>query len=115
MTGAVIFDLDDTLYDYKSLDREADKRVQDFVCDKLGIDETRYQDAYMHGRRETKEQLGNVGASHNRMLYFQKTLEYLDRRPLSLCLQIVAVKYRRRNGILRMKSCPAWRKSRKAA
>ena len=41
MTGAVIFDLDDTLYDYKSLDREADKRVQDFVCNKLGIDETR--------------------------------------------------------------------------
>lgn len=91
MTGAVIFDLDDTLYDYKSLDREADKRVQDFVCNKLGIDETRYQDAYMHGRRETKEQLGNVGASHNRMLYFQKTLEYLDRRPLSLCLQMYEI------------------------
>lgn len=77
MIQAVIFDLDDTLYDYKTLDQEANRAVQDFVCESLGIDEMKYKDAYMRGRRETKEQLGSVGASHNRMLYFQKTLELL--------------------------------------
>lgn len=84
----MIFDLDDTLYDYKSLDREAGRRVQDLVCKTLRIDETKYQAAYMQGRRETKEQLGNTGASHNRLLYFQKTLEHLDCKPLSLSLQM---------------------------
>lgn len=88
MIQAVIFDLDDTLYDYKTLDQEANRKVQDLVCKNLSIDETRYKDAYMQGRRETKEQLGNVGASHNRMLYFQKTLEHLDCKPLSLSLQM---------------------------
>lgn len=88
MIQAVIFDLDDTLYDYKTLDQEANRAVQDFVCESLGIDEMKYKDAYMRGRRETKEQLGSVGASHNRMLYFQKTLEHLNHKPLSLSLQM---------------------------
>lgn len=88
MLQAVIFDLDDTLYDYKSLDREAGRRVQDLVCKTLNIDEVKYQEAYMRGRRETKEQLGNTGASHNRILYFQKTLEHLDCKPLPLSLQM---------------------------
>lgn len=88
MLQAVIFDLDDTLYDYKSLDREAGRRVQDLVCKTLNIDEVKYQEAYMCGRRETKEQLGNTGASHNRILYFQKTLEHLACKPLPLSLQM---------------------------
>lgn len=88
MLQAVIFDLDDTLYDYKSLDREAGRRVQDLVCKTLNIEEAKYQEAYMRGRRETKEQLGNTGASHNRILYFQKTLEHLACKPLPLSLQM---------------------------
>lgn len=88
MIQAVIFDLDDTLYDYKALDREAGRRVQDLVCRTLHTDEAEYLEAYRRGRRETKEQLGNTGASHNRLLYFQKTLEHLDCKPLSLSLQM---------------------------
>lgn len=88
MIKAVIFDLDDTLYAYEPLDREAGKRVQDFTCQSLGISEDQYQEAYQLGRTETKKQLGNVGASHNRLLYFQKTLEYLKVKPMPLSLQM---------------------------
>ena len=45
MIQAVIFDLDDTLYDYKALDREAGRRVQDLVCRTLHIDEAEYLEA----------------------------------------------------------------------
>lgn len=91
MIKAVIFDLDDTLYAYEPLDREAGKRVQDFTCQRLGISEETYQKAYQFGRTETKKQLGDVGASHNRLLYFQKTLEYLKIKPIPMSLQMYEI------------------------
>ena len=36
MIKAVIFDLDDTLYGYKELDKEARVRVRELVCGELG-------------------------------------------------------------------------------
>lgn len=88
MIKAVIFDLDDTLYAYESLDQEARKRVRDFTCQSLDISEDNYNEAYQFGRTETKKQLGDVGASHNRLLYFQKALEYLRVNPMPLSLQM---------------------------
>lgn len=88
MIKAAIFDLDDTLYGYKALDREAGDRVKMLVCKNLKVSEERYEEAFKRGRKATKDILGNTGASHNRMLYFQKTLEYLDCKPLSLSLQM---------------------------
>lgn len=88
MIKAVIFDLDDTLYGYKALDQEAGDRVKTLVCKRLRVSEERYEEAFKHGRKATKDSLGDTGASHNRMLYFQKTLEYLDCKPLSLSLQM---------------------------
>ncbi len=88
MIKAVIFDLDDTLYDYKALDREAGDRVKMLACERLKVSEERYEEAFKRGRKATKDSLGNTGASHNRMLYFQKALEYLDCKPLSLSLQM---------------------------
>lgn len=91
MIRAVVFDLDDTLYGYKALDREAGGRVREFVCEKLGIAEQVYEEAYAYGRSETKRQLGDVAASHNRMLYCQKTLEYLGVNPIPLSLQMYEI------------------------
>lgn len=88
MIKAVIFDLDNTLYAYDPLDAEARERVQGLTCKKLGITAQQYEEAYLFGRNETKRQLGDVGASHNRMLYCQKTLEYLGVNPIPLSLQM---------------------------
>lgn len=91
MIRAVIFDLDDTLYGYKALDREAGDRVKKYTCEKLGLAEQVYEEAYVYGRSETKRQLGDVAASHNRILYFQKMLEYLGVNPMPLSLQIYEI------------------------
>ncbi|MDE6846945.1 MAG: HAD family hydrolase [Lachnospiraceae bacterium] len=88
MIKAVILDLDDTLYAYEPLDAEARSRVRDYACEQLGITKARYDEAYQFGRSETKRQLGDVGASHNRMLYYQKTLEYLGENPMPLSLRL---------------------------
>lgn len=88
MIRAVIFDLDDTLYDYKKLNEKAGKAVEDFTCKELGISKERYKEAYQFGREETKRRLFDVGAGHNRLLYFQKTLEYMDVLPMPLSLRM---------------------------
>lgn len=91
MIKAVIFDLDDTLYAYEPLDQEAGKRVQNYACQYLNILENTYKEAYQFGRTETKKHLGNVGASHNRLLYFQKTLEFLKVNPIPMSLQMYEI------------------------
>ena len=88
MIKAVILDLDDTLYAYEPLDAEARARVRNYACEQLGITNERYDEAYLFGRNETKRQLGDVGASHNRMLYYQKTLEYLGLSPMPISLRM---------------------------
>ena len=88
MIKAIIFDLDDTLYDYKALERAAFDCVGELVRERLGVSEEQYGDAFMRARLATKEKLGETATSHSRMLYFQKTLEYLDIRPLYLALEM---------------------------
>lgn len=88
MIKAVIFDLDDTLYAYEPLDKEACRRVQELACAELGITVQKYEEAFLYGRSETKRSLGDVAACHNRMLYFQKTLEYLGVNPVPMSLQL---------------------------
>ena len=82
MIKAVIFDLDGTLYDYNTLEKEAFAAVGELVLEKIGVSEEQYAEAFGRARQEVKKVLGEVAASHNRMLYFQKTMEFLDIRPL---------------------------------
>ncbi len=88
MIKAVIFDLDDTLYAYEVLDKEACERVREFACAEFGITAQKYEEAFLYGRSETKRSLGDVAACHNRILYFQKTLEYLGVNPVPMSLQL---------------------------
>lgn len=85
---AVILDLDGTLYDYNALDGIAFSRVGELVRERLGVSEEQYGEAFMRARKSTKKKLGETAPSHSRMLYFQKTLEYLDIRPIYLALEM---------------------------
>lgn len=88
MIQAMIFDLDDTLYEYGPLDKKAREKVEKYTCEILNISVEKYREAYAFGRQETKKKLSDVGAGHNRLLYCQKTLEYLGIPPMPLSLRM---------------------------
>lgn len=91
MFRAAVFDLDDTLYDYEGLNEQAIAALCDFTCGKLEILESEFYGAYYRGRDETKRLLGKTGASHNRLLYCQRTLEYLNKMPVGLALDMYEI------------------------
>ena len=88
MIKAVIFDLDDTLYDYKSLNKVAIEKLSNFVNENLGVNNDAFYLAFEKARNDTKNHLGDVASSHNRMIYFQKTLENLNINPFSFSLEM---------------------------
>ena len=67
---AVIFDLDNTLYDYNSAHTPSMMAVRKRACDQFGITEKRYRQELSKARNKIKVTTGNTAASHNRLLYF---------------------------------------------
>jgi putative hydrolase of the HAD superfamily len=74
---AVLFDTDNTLYEYNSSHKAATKSVIKKATNIFGISESEFKDALEVSRSEVKKKLGNTASSHSRLLYFQKTIEYL--------------------------------------
>lgn len=68
----VIFDLDNTLYDYQSAHGHAQQRVVAFLSKELGqtCDETAVQ--LEAARSQVKLRLGETGSSHNRLMYISE-------------------------------------------
>jgi putative hydrolase of the HAD superfamily len=91
MKKALIFDLDDTLYDCNYTNNTASvEAVCCYTANKLlRTDAGRVREAFDKARLSLKEQmLGDVAAQHNRMLYFQRTLELLGYSPVSYALEM---------------------------
>lgn len=86
MYKAIVFDLDDTLYEYESLNREAIHIVYKHCCKQLGISESSFETALHQAKQEVKKRLKDTASSHNRLLYFQKLLECLEVCPTDLAL-----------------------------
>jgi len=88
MLKAMVFDLDDTLYDYHSLHTEAMKALEKYACGHYGVETEQFRSAWNTAREETKREQGCTAASHNRMLYCQKTLEKLGLPPAEGALEL---------------------------
>jgi len=82
MIKAIFFDLDDTLYPYEEINKRACNLLAEAVSEKYGISRKEAETAYEYGRQATKSRLPNCAAKHNRMLYCQNMLEYLNRNPV---------------------------------
>ena len=88
MIKALIFDLDDTLYEYQALNREATESLADIAYRRLGVSRDAFFAAYSRARDDTKAPLSGTAAGHNRLLYCQKTLENLGHLPVPLALEM---------------------------
>lgn len=82
MIKAVIFDLDNTVYDYDYCHNLSMIKLKDFACQKYSISEDVFEQAFSKAKRDVKNILGNTGSSHNRMLYMQLFLENININPV---------------------------------
>ncbi len=82
MLKAVVFDLDNTLYDYTDANAVAEPYILDYAARKYGLELEKFCEAWQEGKRITKELLPDTGARHSRSLYFQHALEYLGINPI---------------------------------
>ena len=77
MPQAVLFDTDNTLYDYGPANRKAIDAISKKIKNILDIDKKEFLENYMEARSEIKNELGPVAGSHSRLLYCQRLLEKL--------------------------------------
>ena len=74
--GAVIFDLDHTLYNFMDCHEQADRAVGEYVADHFGIGSDRYHEQILAAMRRVEEKIGVVNAAtHSRTLRYQTFLE----------------------------------------
>lgn len=85
---AVVFDIDDTLYDYEMLNCQAIDALAEYTCRYLEIDRLLFDSAFLWAREETKRNIPDMAASHNRLIYCQRILEYLKLPPTSIALEM---------------------------
>tara|TARA_B100000963_G_scaffold67973_1_gene56150 strand:- start:3933 stop:4676 length:744 start_codon:yes stop_codon:yes gene_type:complete len=74
---AILFDTDNTLYDYKFANEKAEIATSKKALNTLGIKEADFKKAYKLSKQQIKKQLGKTASSHSRLLYFQRLLENL--------------------------------------
>jgi putative hydrolase of the HAD superfamily len=71
----VLFDLDNTLYEYSPCNQAGMVAAKAFANQTFNLAGDEFDEHFAHARKEVKERLGTIGASHSRLLYFQRLLE----------------------------------------
>lgn len=77
LPSAVLFDMDNTLYNYGPPHEAAMKAVRDKVTCTLSISSIQFDTAFSKARMEIKNRLKHTASSHSRLLYFQRMLEII--------------------------------------
>lgn len=74
---AVVFDTDNTLYPYDAAHNAAMEAVRSKAMSLLNLTRREFDEAFDKARSDVKEKLQGTASSHSRLLYFQRTIEYL--------------------------------------
>jgi len=76
--GAILLDLDNTIYSYEIAHTTALKTARAKASVALAIAPGDFDSLYEKARAEVKARLGRTGASHNRLIYFQRLIELAE-------------------------------------
>lgn len=76
----VVFDLDDTFYEYDPCDTAGREALFAFAGNELGVKSPAFAEAYTRARRHVKDRLGRTASSHSRLLYCHEALELIGLR-----------------------------------
>ncbi|MBN1374171.1 HAD-IA family hydrolase [Candidatus Dojkabacteria bacterium] len=77
MKKAVLWDLDNTLYDYDIAHNKSIAAIYNIVSKEYNVSKNIFQQLYELSRREIHIELEGTASSHNRILYFQRIFEHL--------------------------------------
>ena len=75
--NAIIFDTDNTLYEYDIANKAAEEAVCRKARNLIGINRKEFFKVYNKARLDIKRNLGPTASSHSRLLYFQRMIEIL--------------------------------------
>lgn len=81
MIKGVVFDLDNTVYNYDMCHEYAMKKLREYVRQKYALGFEQFDRIFDEAKDYVKKRLGYTGASHNRMLYMQRFLELIGEKP----------------------------------
>jgi len=70
----IVLDLDNTVYHYTPCHRAGTLAVENEVKNRLKLEPTEWSKNFEASRKEVKLRLGDVAASHSRLIYFKRTL-----------------------------------------
>ena len=84
LPDSILFDMDNTLYEYDPAHKEAINAVRSKISNRLGIKKEDFDIAFNKARKTIKAQLGDVASSHSRLLYFQKMFENIGLKSQTL-------------------------------
>ena len=91
MVRLVIFDLDGTLYCYEQCNERAEKKLKEAMAVSLGVSGQEAESLLKDAKKAVKGHLGNVAASHNRLLYMQRVCERKGVNPLLKAMELYNV------------------------
>ena len=72
---AVLFDLDNTLYEYEPVHQEALKKTYQVLSKEIKISFEEFLKLFKLSKLEIQRELAGTASSHNRVLYFQRLIE----------------------------------------
>ena len=88
MIKGIIFDLDDTLYNATACYEKGMCELFSFAKTNFDMSKDVFDKYYSEAKRIVKNRLGNVAASHNRLLYCQTFLELIGKSPVKYALKM---------------------------
>ena len=88
MIKAVIFDIDNTLYNYDEAHEAAFPELCRYVKEQFGWDAAFFEREHKAAYREIREELGEQSAIHNRLIRYQRILE---KNGCPLCPHVTAM------------------------
>ena len=78
MIKAIIFDIDNTLYDYDSANAKAYVALEQYTAEQFGWDKDETQAKIKSAYSRIQNEIGKKAAIHNRLIRFQRVLETND-------------------------------------
>ena len=77
LPNAVLFDMDNTLYDYTPAHIFSQNVIKSKIIKRFSITGKHFDQIFFEARKQVKENLGDTASSHSRLLYLQRMIELM--------------------------------------